>query len=62
MADEADPETTDDSAGVKDAFRAALDRKAGHKHPHESAGQGDSKLHGTHGAAGGRRTFRRKSG
>jgi hypothetical protein len=47
---------------VKDAFRDALERKRGKKHPHEAATQGDSKIHDSRGAAGGKRTFRRKSG
>lgn len=50
------------SGGVKDAFREALERKKGKRHPHESASQNDSKVHDTHGAAGGKRVHRRKSG
>jgi hypothetical protein len=50
----------DDAA--KDRFREALERKRGKKHPHESASQNDSKVHDVHGAVGGKRTFRRKSG
>jgi hypothetical protein len=53
-------EQPDDSA--KDKFREALERKRGKKHPHEGAGAGDSKIHETHGAVGGKRQFRRKSG
>jgi hypothetical protein len=55
---------TDDGANqqAKDAFREALERKKGRKHPHESASQNDSKANGEHGAVGGKRTFRRKSG
>ena len=56
----------DDDEGAaeaaKDKFRAALERKRGHKHPHEAASQNDSKVHDAHSAAGGKRTFRRKSG
>jgi hypothetical protein len=54
----ADPSETEQ----KDAFRAALDRKRGKQHPHEGAGQGGSKIHEAKGAAGAKRSFRRKSG
>jgi len=47
---------------AKDKFREALERKKAKKHPHESASQNDSKANSEHGAAGGKRTFRRKSG
>jgi hypothetical protein len=52
------------SAGdpAKDKFREALERKKGHKHPHESASQNDSKVHDERSAAGAKRNFRRKSG
>lgn len=46
----------------KDKFRAALERKQAKRHPHEAASQRSSKVHDAHGAAGGKRTFRRKSG
>ncbi|WP_431679792.1 DUF5302 domain-containing protein [Kitasatospora sp. KL5] len=48
---------------VKAKFLAALERKHGGR-ASGGAGQGGdaSKIHGTHGAAGGKRTFRRKSG
>lgn len=49
-------------ADAKDKFREALERKKHKKHPHESASQNESKAHGEHGAAGGNRMFRRKSG
>jgi hypothetical protein len=58
----ADDDATQTPDPTKDAFREALERKRGRKHPHESASQGDSKVHDSHGAAGGKRTFRRKSG
>ncbi|WP_171166678.1 DUF5302 domain-containing protein [Streptomyces sp. I05A-00742] len=49
---------------VKRKFREALDRKRGK--PGEGAagarGRDGSKIHGTHGKAGGQRSFRRKSG
>jgi hypothetical protein len=47
---------------AKDKFREALERKRGRQHPHEAASQNDSKVHHTHGAAGGKRNFRRKAG
>jgi Family of unknown function (DUF5302) len=47
---------------AKDKFREALERKRGRKHPHEAASQNDSKVHDAHSAAGGKRSFRRKSG
>ncbi|MCU7823535.1 DUF5302 domain-containing protein [Kitasatospora sp. DSM 101779] len=48
---------------VKAKFLAALERKQGGRGS-GGAGQGGegSKIHGTHAAAGGKRTFRRKSG
>jgi hypothetical protein len=53
-----------DSPGdaAKDKFREALERKRSKQHLHEAASQGDSKVHDAHSAAGGKRTFRRKSG
>ncbi|GAA1992124.1 DUF5302 domain-containing protein [Kitasatospora viridis] len=48
---------------VKAKFLAALERKHGAKSDAAGGGKsGDSKIHGAHGAAGGKRTFRRKSG
>jgi hypothetical protein len=49
---------------VKDKFRAALERKRGHQAERaaEATERDGSKIHGEHGAAGGKRTFRRKSG
>jgi hypothetical protein len=58
--DPADASNPSDAA--KDRFREALERKRGKRHPHESASQNDSKVHDAHSAAGGKRTFRRKSG
>jgi hypothetical protein len=59
-SDEAKPDLDE----VKRKFRAALDRKR-----ETSAGDGQGtggrdagKVHGAHGPAGGRRSFRRKSG
>ncbi|MEV0192845.1 DUF5302 domain-containing protein [Kitasatospora purpeofusca] len=48
---------------VKARFLAALERKHGAKGGSTTGGpNGDSKIHGTHAAAGGKRNFRRKSG
>ncbi|GAA1245481.1 hypothetical protein GCM10009665_40430 [Kitasatospora nipponensis] len=48
---------------VKAKFLAALERKHGVKSDGAGGGPGgDSKIHGAHAAAGGKRTFRRKSG
>lgn len=52
----------DSEATAKEKFREALERKKGKRHPHEGASQNDSKVHNEHAAAGGKRTFRRKSG
>jgi Family of unknown function (DUF5302) len=49
---------------VKRQFRAALDRKRA-AHASDTAGAGGQepgKIHGTHGPASSRRSFRRKSG
>ncbi|MER8105642.1 DUF5302 domain-containing protein [Kitasatospora sp. NPDC094016] len=48
---------------VKARFLAALERKHGAKGGNTVGGpNGDSKIHGAHAAAGGKRNFRRKSG
>jgi hypothetical protein len=49
---------------VKDKFRQALERKRTGQAAREAgdAGGDTTKIHGEHGAAGGKRTFRRKSG
>lgn len=48
---------------VKAKFLAALERKHGSKSDASGSGSGgDSKIHGAHAAAGGKRNFRRKSG
>lgn len=59
----ADDHGADDDA-VKDAFRAALERKksTGGSGKGVGAGGGGSKSGGSTKAAGGRRTFQRKSG
>jgi hypothetical protein len=55
-------EPSSETEAAKDKFREALERKRGKKHPHEAASQADGKVHDSHAAAGGKRTFRRKSG
>ncbi|WP_035847052.1 DUF5302 domain-containing protein [Kitasatospora azatica] len=58
-----EPPAADAQDDVKAKFLAALQRKQGGKGEGAAGGPGgDSKIHGTHGAAGGKRTFRRKSG
>jgi hypothetical protein len=47
---------------AKDKFREALERKRNQQHANNGAAQNDSKVHSEHGRAGGKRTFRRKSG
>ena len=47
---------------TKDKFRAALERKRNKQHADNGAAQNESKVHGEHGRAGAKRTFRRKSG
>ncbi|WP_406111993.1 DUF5302 domain-containing protein [Kitasatospora purpeofusca] len=48
---------------VKARFLAALERKQGARSGSEAGGpNSDSKIHAAHGAAGGKRNFRRKSG
>ncbi|MFJ8040299.1 DUF5302 domain-containing protein [Kitasatospora sp. NPDC096147] len=46
----------------KAKFLAALARKQGAKGGAGGGQAGESKIHGTHAAAGGKRNFRRKSG
>ncbi len=48
---------------VKRKFREALDRKRGaHASASAEGAQGTGKVHGSHGPAASRRSFRRKSG
>ena len=49
---------------VKDKFREALERKRGQQAERqaEAEGRDAAKIHGEHGVAGAKRTFRRKSG
>jgi Family of unknown function (DUF5302) len=58
-ADEGKPDIDE----VKRKFREALDRKRQiHAEGSGQGGQDSGKIHGAHGPAGGRRSFRRKSG
>jgi hypothetical protein len=54
--------SADAGDSAKDKFREALERKRTQQAGRAAAGHGDSKVHGEHAAAGGKRTFRRKSG
>jgi hypothetical protein len=47
---------------VRARFREALERKQAKAKAGENHADGSSKIHDAHGPAGGRRTFRRKSG
>lgn len=49
---------------AKAKFKEALERKRGQQEARAAEGgaHGDSKIHGEHAAAGGKRTFRRKAG
>jgi len=51
-----------DADPAKGKFREALERKRNQQHADNGPGQKDSKVHGAHDRAGGKRTFRRKSG
>jgi len=63
-APDAEPPNAEPTNDVKDKFKAALERKRGQQADREasSGGREGSKIHGEHSAAGGKRTFRRKSG
>ena len=63
----ADEQTEPDTAeppsdDVRRRFREALDRKQAKAKSGEEHANGPSKIHQTHGPAGSKRTFRRKSG
>ncbi|HEY3737129.1 MAG TPA: DUF5302 domain-containing protein [Jatrophihabitans sp.] len=47
---------------AKDQFKEALEKKRAQQHKSAAGSGSDSKIHSTHGAAGGKREFRRKSG
>lgn len=59
---DATEQESDQPLDTKAQFRAALDRKRQQHAAGGSAGIGDAKVHGAHGAAGNHRMFRRKSG
>ncbi|MGW4384499.1 DUF5302 domain-containing protein [Kitasatospora sp. NPDC004531] len=62
---EAGTDTAAEAPGQDDQkakFLAALQRKGGKNRGAGGGPGGDSKIHGTAAAAGGKRTFRRKSG
>lgn len=68
-AEQAPPAPQDSSQAAPDLdetkqkFRAALDRKrAAQTDGQSGSGRNVDKIHGAHGPAGGRRSFRRKSG
>jgi hypothetical protein len=59
-AGQPEPNAEDD---VKRKFREALERKQAQAEKNSgNSAKDSSKVHGRHGPAGGRRTFRRKSG
>ena len=67
MADDAKAATDQKNAGAsedtKAKFREALERKKnGSSKPGDHKHEGGDHTHGEHGAAGGKREFRRKSG
>jgi hypothetical protein len=61
QADEAAPGPEGDLDELKRKFREALDRKRG-AHASAEGARDNSKVHGSHGPAVSRRSFRRKSG
>jgi hypothetical protein len=62
-ADEHGPGASPDLDEMKRKFRAALDRKRGtHASANAEGAQDTGKVHGSHGPAASRRSFRRKSG
>lgn len=60
--DESSQADTADTDSSKDLFKEALEKKRAQQHKAGAAAGNDSKIHAAHGAAGGKRTFRRKSG
>jgi hypothetical protein len=63
MADNPSGDTSENApSDPKDRFRQALERKRAQQAERASNAHGESKVHGEHAAAGGKRTFRRKSG
>ena len=64
MSDTSDEKSAETSASeeTKRKFREALERKKQNAQNRPGHLDGDSAVHGTHGVAGGKREFRRKSG
>lgn len=64
MSEKPDEKASDTSASdeTKRKFREALERKKQNAQNRPGHLDGDSAIQGTHGAAGGKREFRRKSG
>lgn len=62
MSENSDPAAQSSADTAKDKFREALERKRTHQAERAGEGHGDSKIHGEHGVAGAKRTFRRKAG
>ena len=62
MNDKAAPDETAASEETKRKFREALERKKQNAQNRPGQLDGESAIHGTHGAAGNKREFRRKSG
>ena len=66
MSEKAEPprseEAEEPADDMKRRFREALERKNAQAKAGESHADSSSKIHGSHGPAGSRRTFRRKSG
>lgn len=56
------PGSPAEPADTRARFRAALERKRSRQSGGAPGVSADPKIHGTHGAAGGKRVFRRKSG
>jgi hypothetical protein len=61
QVDDAPPSAPSDFDEMKRKFREALDRKRG-EHARAEGAQDTGKVHGSHGPAFTRRSFRRKSG
>jgi hypothetical protein len=61
QADDAQPSAESDFDDLKRKFREALDRKRA-THASAEGAQDTGKVHGSHGPAVSRRSFRRKSG
>jgi hypothetical protein len=58
----ADPAAEPETEDVKRKFREALERKQANATNRAGHADSNSKVHDAHGRAGGKRTFRRKSG